>query len=549
VVAPIALTDPAARDPAAVGRKASLLAEAAAAGLPALPGAVLPLEASAGAIDAGVRALAEGGPAAAAYLAASAVDPPADAIASLAGVAPSVVVRSSTPYDDDGRWSGAFASYLDVGPGDLRVAVRGCWASAVSRDVLERCEATGVRPADVRVAVLVQPWVAFEVGGTARVTRDGAVRVSAAAAGPHGVVGGADATTVTLEPGAPSGDTVSDEAAALARRASEATGVATIEWGARAGAVTLLQVGPAPAAAPAGERPARRDAARGAVPPEAARVAALVAAHPGPLGEALVVPWALGSEAPRGVAPIVVEDPAAAFVEARRLAARLVGRVWGLDADAARSAAGETMRALRGGAIGRGVEAVRRLGAADPAEARRVVGLVAGVGEALATSGAIPAPELVWQLTVEEVEAALAGRRPTLRRGPDRWEPFLLEVAFARGAVAEGAAVAGGVGAGRLHLVPELRSIGRPGPRSVLAAPRPLPQLSPLLWRAAGLVTFGGSEGAHLFEVARSLGVPAVVGVGPEALGPAGSVVAVDADAGLVASLDADGPATGRRPA
>ncbi|HEX6131668.1 MAG TPA: PEP/pyruvate-binding domain-containing protein, partial [Actinomycetota bacterium] len=222
MVASIALTDPAARDPTAVGRKASLLAEAAAAGLPALPGAVLPLEASAGAIGAGVRALAEGGPPAA-YLAASAVDPPADAIAPLAGVAPSVVVRSSTPYDDDGRWSGAFASYLDVGPGDVPVAVRGCWASAVSRDVLERCEATGVRPADVRVAVLVQPWVAFDVGGTARVTRDGAVRVTAAAAGPHGVVGGADATTVTLEPGAPSGDTVPDGVAALARRASEAT--------------------------------------------------------------------------------------------------------------------------------------------------------------------------------------------------------------------------------------------------------------------------------------------------------------------------------------
>ncbi|HEX6581168.1 MAG TPA: phosphoenolpyruvate--protein phosphotransferase, partial [Actinomycetota bacterium] len=45
--------------------------------------------------------------------------------------------------------------------------------------------------------------------------------------------------------------------------------------------------------------------------------------------------------------------------------------------------------------------------------------------------------------------------------------------------------------------------------------------------------TAGGSVGAHLFEVARSLGVPAVTGV--ELSGAAeGSLAAIDGDAGTV---------------
>ena len=63
--APIALDDPAARDPAVVGVKAARLAAAADAGLPVLPGWVLPLEASAAAIAArrSGRSSAPGGPA------------------------------------------------------------------------------------------------------------------------------------------------------------------------------------------------------------------------------------------------------------------------------------------------------------------------------------------------------------------------------------------------------------------------------------------------------------------------------------------------------
>ncbi|HEY7762202.1 MAG TPA: PEP-utilizing enzyme, partial [Actinomycetota bacterium] len=53
------------------------------------------------------------------------------------------------------------------------------------------------------------------------------------------------------------------------------------------------------------------------------------------------------------------------------------------------------------------------------------------------------------------------------------------------------------------------------------------------------LVTSEGSEGAHLFDVARSLGVPAVTSLQgePGAFAP-GSLVAVDGDRGAIAVLE-----------
>jgi phosphohistidine swiveling domain-containing protein len=168
---------------------------------------------------------------------------------------------------------------------------------------------------------------------------------------------------------------------------------------------------------------------------------------------------------------------------------------------------------------------------------------VASVGEALATRGALPSGSLVWRHTVKELECLIAGGLVAPRRGPDRWEPFVAEVIRARGRRTEGTGVVGGIGAGRAHIVPSLGSIGRPSPRLVLMAQHPLPQLSPLLWHCAGLVAASGSTGAHLFEVARSLGVPTVVGVhGAEAVAEA-SLVAVDGEAGAVSFLPAAGAA------
>jgi phosphoenolpyruvate-protein kinase (PTS system EI component) len=55
------------------------------------------------------------------------------------------------------------------------------------------------------------------------------------------------------------------------------------------------------------------------------------------------------------------------------------------------------------------------------------------------------------------------------------------------------------------------------------------PRFGPALWVASGLVTEVGSGAAHLLEVARSLGVPTVVGVGEHVVHE-GDLVVVDAD-------------------
>jgi phosphohistidine swiveling domain-containing protein len=81
----------------------------------------------------------------------------------------------------------------------------------------------------------------------------------------------------------------------------------------------------------------------------------------------------------------------------------------------------------------------------------------------------------------------------------------------------------------------------RIAPREVLAIAEPVPQVAALLWNAAGVVTSGGSVGAHLFEVARSLGVPAVVGA--DLAADDGCLAAVDGDAGVVWVLETSGVA------
>jgi phosphoenolpyruvate-protein kinase (PTS system EI component) len=80
--------------------------------------------------------------------------------------------------------------------------------------------------------------------------------------------------------------------------------------------------------------------------------------------------------------------------------------------------------------------------------------------------------------------------------------------------------------------------MGRFSTRAVIDAPQPLPNLAPLLWDAAGLVTSAGSPAAHLFESARALGIPAVCGV---ELDGNGEIVAIDGHQGVVATLSLNG--------
>jgi phosphohistidine swiveling domain-containing protein len=569
---PLALRHPAARG-LGVGAKASLLATAAAKGLPVLGGMVLPAAASEPAIAAGADALAQSGRPQA-YLAASSVDVTSTELDVLASVGKRLVVRSSTARDLDGRWSGAFASYVDVEPHDLSSAVRGCWSSVFTRDALDRCEATGTNPSSLRVGVLVQPCLPFVFGGTARVDPDGhEVVVTIARSGPHGVVNGDNASTIVVsacrhtdcdrdlvpcvnvsraryfdgDTNAPSGvvvaagrhvdgDTdvpagVAVAAAKLARDTLRATGVGAIEWGATGERIVLLQIGPDVARG--------RSAQTAVVPPaslpaDAGGVAAIVARFRGALADDLVLPWALGARRVVDAPPIAVDDVLAAIAEMRTRASELVVAAWGV---AGRDVPAATIADLRGVDVERGLARLRGLNAPDPAIAERIVGLIEGIGRVLEARGLLPAAEMVWQLASGELDAAALGTPPVIHAGPDRWEPFLAEAAFALGGKLEGTPVAEGLGAGRLHVVSALRKIGRPAPRAVVAAPAPLPQLAPLLWHCAAFITPRGSVGAHLFEVARSLGVPAVIGVVPDDLGPPGSLVAVDGSAGTVASL------------
>ncbi|HEX6843908.1 MAG TPA: PEP/pyruvate-binding domain-containing protein [Actinomycetota bacterium] len=545
----LSLDDPRALAPGVVGAKAAGLARAMAAGLPVLPGWVVPASAGASAIAEGASVLARGGSAAAACLAINGLDldpklldAARDALAVAGGRG---IVRSSSDVEADPRWSGAFATYLDVGAEDMATGIRGCWASVFTRDVLERADEEGIEPASIEMSVLLQPWVSFEAGGTASVAAEGDVVVTSAAGPPADLVSGRiEGVTTRIDPGGSLGDPLLEAVVRLVRHVVATTGDDAIEWGARAGEVVVLQ---ARRAAP----PALRVVASPTsitFPPRAIRVADLATAYPGPLGETLVLPWAVALEGSLHPAPSALSgDPARDLEEARETAATLIAEAWGLPGDEALAAAAAAFRELRGTDP---VAALAGLPVApvDPERAASVLGTIEAIGRSLAADRRLPRAASVWRVGVDELSRALSrGTRPVLRHGPDRWEPFVAEVVGASGARHAGEVASGGVGAGRLHLLTGPTE-ERPDPRAVLWVPAPAPAVAPLLWGCAGLVTAGGSIGAHLFEVARSLGVPAVVGVDLPASGARdGELVAVDGDAGIVSVLAHGEPDLQRR--
>jgi pyruvate,water dikinase len=130
----VALDQPAAADPAVAGSKAANLARAARAGLPVLPGFVIPagVPEDSPALRDAWRELSDGG------------ERP-------------LVVRSSSSQEDTGESSqaGRFDSVLDVrGLPDFRAAVRTVRASAELPD-----------GTTAPMAVLVQPMLRARVGG------------------------------------------------------------------------------------------------------------------------------------------------------------------------------------------------------------------------------------------------------------------------------------------------------------------------------------------------------------------------------------------------
>jgi phosphohistidine swiveling domain-containing protein len=538
----VRLEDERARDPAIAGSKAAALARARSAGLPVLPGWVLPAEEAANALREGIRAL-ERSSAAAAYL--TIVEAPLDPAVhrDLTDVAervgPSAIVRSSTVQEADPTWAGAFATYADVAKDDLPTAVRGCWASAFSGDVLARCSAVGVAPGGLQMAVLIQPWVDLDAGGTAVLEPDGSVRVAVAVGSPAELVAGrADGTLARVTPGGSvvteADPDVEPEVLAAVAALARASGGGTVEWGCLGGRVLLLQLRRTPARSERPRRAHRRS--RRTLPPNAERVATLATRFPGPLGDRLVLPWAFAPYPVRvpAAARISVGDGVAALAEASELAGALTAHAWGASGALAERDAAHTLRSILGPDPVPGLERISTLRPVDPAAAARLLGLVRGIARMLVDRGVLASEELVWRLSIEELERTLeGGDSPPERLGPGRWEPYVFTVVSNEGYALTGAGAAAGIGAGRLRVHDGSPLGDREGGREVLALEEPVPQVAPLLWNAAGLVTAGGSVGAHLFEVARSLGVPAVTGV--ELSGAAeGSLAAIDGDAGTV---------------
>lgn len=547
----IPLDAPGARDRRIVGGKAARLAAVRAAGLPVVPGSVVRASASAGAIAIGGDALVRSGPAAARLAVASvAVD---DALVaaleeSARTLGGRVVVRSSFVDEQDARWSGAFTSYLDVGGGDLAAALRGCWASVFSRDVEARCEHLGLRATELRMAVLVQQYLDLRSGGTARVVEDGRVMVSTVSASPAGLMAGRRAgTVVEVEPGGsvpPREDDGVRTAARLAAAVREATGDDSIEWGSTAsGTVVVLQ---ASTTAPV-DRPARSVRRRVDVPVEVVALADVAARFPGPLGEALVLSWAAGLDRPPDPAPLDVSDAVRALADVRARSERLAAEAWGLPGPDALRAARETFRGLRAADSGPragALDRIRGLRPVDGGAGASVIASLRGIAARLERAGVLRSAGLVWHVEPEQLQRALAcGERAHVATGPDRWEPLLVDVVATHGTTVAGDAVAPGAGAGAVRAIGPRWYAEPPSRRRILVAASPLPQLAPLLWGCAGLVTTEGSLGAHLFEVARALGVPAVAGVTlPAEARHEGTILAVDGDAGTVGVLPAAYP-------
>lgn len=532
----------------AVGAKALRLARARRAGLPALPGFVVPAQMAETALRTGAEALARGG-SGAARLAVSdvALDPALvrDLRAAAQRLGSALVVRSSSPHEADAAWAGAFTSYLGVGPDDLDVAVRGCWASVFSPTALDRRDALELPVEQLGMAVLVQPEVVAEAGGTARCEADGSVTVTSVRGSPapllagwapgavchvaaDGAVDGADPSLPPSLPGA-----VAD----LARDVRDALGHGLVEWAARDGGVVLLQSQPLADAPPRAERPALTPGLHVGV---CLRVARLVSRFPGPLAADLVLPWAVALPAPPEARTDPGGNPAAMLAEVRALARELTLQTW---RDLARAAdALARLRGLEPGSTGPLASAREP----DATRGGRALGLLAGLAEHLAATGVLRTPGDLWRLSTPHLQTLVAGARPSARRypvgpshrlPPEPWGPFVHAVVSATGRQAQGTPSAPGAAAGVAHVLATGSGGAPPVPGRVLVADRPLPSLAALLWNAAGLVTAGGSPGAHLLEVAQSLGVPAVTGCRLDGLLDGRTLLAVDGDGGTVAAV------------
>ena len=546
-----------ARNTALVGAKAGRLAEARRQGLPVLDGFVVPVESSAAAVGDGAAALRSRRNSGAARTAVFDHGIPhlaSELAAAAEKLGETLVVRSSSRVEAGGIWAGAFATYLGLRPDEVAVGVIGCWASIFNPATLRRAEIAGIEPGDIGMGVLVQPELSPVCGGTATVGGGGEVTVVTIPGHPGPLGAGrqpAEVAVVAGDGAIHDGDNSRwspdlRRVARLARQASERMGCRHIEWAKDgSGDIYLLQAQPGARTRPGSvPPPAPRPSWRGN--PYLLRMVRMMVRYPGPVGERWVWPWAIGMDPP---APVAGESTCRTCAG---IAAEVREGTAALAAQRRRGMAGDDALEGAWSALGRGDPApllalIQRSGPVNATEAAAQVRRLADLAVSLADAGVIPSPGWMWYLdpgTLNEPE----GRKQGLGRriGISRWDPFIYEVTASQGESISGLPSAPGWGAGRLRAVRTAEDAAQVSPREVIAARQPIGNLAPLLWNAAGLITSEGSPGAHLFEVAEWMGVPAVSGVGIDAWMEAGSrcsgpgeerIVAVDGDRGRVHAL------------
>ncbi len=553
------LGEPTTTEIAVAGAKAAGLSRARRAGLPVLDGFVLTVNTSAETLQSAAETLAERG-SGAARLAIMRTELDAELLSKLRESAKRLpeplIVRSSSVLEGGGEWAGAFSSLGELRRDEVAKAILSMWAGVFALESLDRFETAGIRPENAHLGALIQPEIAPDFGGSARVDERGIVNVSAVAGSPRDLLAGWVSGAHALVAG--NGEISGQEAEALlgnellrgvarlARRVEADLGYNLIEWAVCRGDVILLQVQKTPSnkgngigAAVLGEAGGAGDAkvlpaALGL--PGAQRLARLAVRYRGALGEELVLGWrsacditeTVGSvdggmrNAKRGKNkdiestlsgqrihnPATTDDRLDLLAEARSLAADLTAAAWGRPAPEAVATAALALRRLRGDRPNESIEALNNLEAVDTAAAGRLLNIL----EHLAAS--LPQPDRIWYYTPEELAQVLSGAAlpRSGRVGRDRWEPFLAGVAALCGVGRSGLPASGGVGAGRLRWVSSPTSTRHVRPRDVIVVQYPLPNFAPLLWDAAGLITLGGAPSAHLIEVARSLAVPTVTG-------------------------------------
>lgn len=519
------LDDERCLDPGRAGAKAAWLARGRRVGLPVLPGVVVTADESKPFLQAGAEALTHRGSGGARLVVSQAVLPETlrDEIAeNCSHLTAPMVVRSSSILEGSGEWSGAFTSYLDIGHSELPKAVTGCWASMFGLATLERFDAANIDPTAAPMAVLIQSALQPDFGGTARIDGETATVIGVEGSpaplvqgwdpgahgkvGPDGSVRGAAAIALMSE------EVIASVAATL-RKARETTGANTCEWASTGGEISLLQL----------MRTAEiREGDESGIPELTGelpvQIARLVRRSPGPLGESLILPWAIADPSlSLGDAEAAADiDPVEALRSADEHAAALTAQVWGLPKAAARTRARDTLRGLRSSDPTAAIATLQGLRPLDDERARYVQSLVARVRTALVAAGAAADAHSAWHVEPQQVAHLLrnAEREAKSQRiGFDRWEPFDAAVIVSNGRAAQGTSAGPGIGAGRMCFITNEGSMAAFRPRDVVVAAHPLPRLAPLLWDAAAVITTGGSPAAHLFESARALAIPAVCGV------------------------------------